>query len=441
MGRIIIIGAGAAGMMAAIAAAREGAVTGKSDVLLLEKNEKSGKKIYITGKGRCNVTNAAEPEEVLRQVIRNPKFLYSSFRAFDNGDTMAFFEEIGLPIKTERGNRVFPQSDKSSDVIRVLNKEMERLHVQVRYHAAVREVCVEERDGKPHFTGVIMEKDGAFIKGDALIIATGGLSYQSTGSTGDGYRFAEKLGHKVLPTRQSLVPFDTKEDWVRELQGLALKNISVSLWQLPEGQTDPNGKKKIYEEFGELLFTHFGVSGPVILSASSIAGDAIQERETELQIDLKPALTWEQMDQRLLRDLEEMKNKAFKNCLDQLLPRKMVPVIVFLSGIDPEKKANLVTREERRKLCGLLKGLPITVRGLRGYAEAVITKGGVSVKEVSPKTMESKKVSGVYFAGEVLDLDAMTGGYNLQIAWSTGHAAGRAAAIAATPAAAIAVQH
>lgn len=414
---MIIIGAGAAGMMAAIAAARE--QQGQREILVLERNEKSGKKIYITGKGRCNVTNAAEMEEVSRQVIRNPKFLYSAFRSFTNQDVMDFFEGAGLRLKVERGNRVFPESDKSSDVIRTLDREMARLGVRVRYHAQVAEILTESvpDQDKRRICGVKLIT-GEKIPADRVILATGGLSYPSTGSTGDGYRFAAAVGHTVLPTRQSLVPFDCKETWVRELQGLALKNISISLWQ---------NEKKLYEEFGEMLFTHFGVSGPVILSASSVAGDALMAGKAILKIDLKPALTREQLDQRLIRDMESMQGKTVKNFMDQLLPKSLIPVVLQMSEIDPNKKVNFITRDERKKLCNLLKGLPVHVDGLRGYAEAVITKGGVSVKEVDPKTMESKKVQGLYLAGELLDVDAMTGGFNLQIAWSTGYVAGKAA--------------
>lgn len=424
--RIIVIGSGAAGMMAAIQAARQlhqleeewmDPRLAECEVLVLERNEKSGKKIYITGKGRCNLTNAAEMEEVSRQVIRNPKFLYSAFRAMDNKATMDFFQQIGLPIKVERGNRVFPESDKSSDVIRVLDREMDRQGVRVRYHAQVDSLLHSEEDGL-HVTGVRL-KSGEEIVADAVILATGGLSYASTGSTGDGYRFAGAVGHTTLPCRPSLVPFDSKDSWVRELQGLALKNISISLWQ---------NDKKLYEEFGEMLFTHFGVSGPVILSASSIAGDALMEGPAVLKIDLKPAIPEEELDQRIIREMEENKNKAWKNVIVHLLPSSMVPVMSRLSGIEEDKKVNFVTREERKRFLSLLKGLPVQISGLRGYSEAVITKGGISVKEVNPKTMKSKKAEGLYLAGEVLDVDAMTGGYNLQIAWSTGYAAGKAAA-------------
>ena len=422
--RVIVVGAGAAGMLAAIAAA--GGASGKkthAEVVVLEKNEKSGKKLYITGKGRCNLTNAAEPEELLGQVIRNPRFLYSSFYGFDNQATMRFFESLGLRLKVERGKRVFPESDKSSDVIKVLNREMERLGVVVRYRAEAARILTEpKKDGEGEQVCGVCLKSGETIKASQVIVATGGLSYPSTGSTGDGYRFAEEAGHQIVPTRPSLVPFSCTEDWVKQLQGLTLKNSKISLWQ---------GEKKCYEEFGELLFTHFGVSGPVILSASSVAGDCLTEaalakQPVRLTIDLKPALSEEQLEGRLLREIDAGRNKAMKHILEKLLPKSLVPVILKLSGIPPEKKGNILTKEERKALCARLKKLPLRVDGLRGYAEAVITKGGVSVKEIQPKTMESKLLLGLYLAGEVLDVDALTGGFNLQIAWSTGWAAGLA---------------
>lgn len=412
MGRVLIIGGGAAGMMAAAAAARNG-----REVHILEKNEKLGKKLFITGKGRCNLTNACDMDTLFASVVSNPKFLYSAFYGFTNEQTIEFFENLGLRTKTERGNRVFPMSDHSSDVIRVLERELERLNVRVHLHSEVKDVLTEEGA----FSRVVL-KNGSRIEGDACIIATGGLSYPSTGSTGDGYRFAEKTGHKVAEPLPSLVPMEVKEWYAKELQGLSLRNISAAVY---------DGKKKLYEEFGEMLFTHYGVSGPVILSASSVAGRKLQpqkgqQKHLSLKIDLKPALTLEQLDQRVLRDFEEQKNKQFKNAVDRLFPAKLKPVMIELGGISPEKKVHEISKEERRRFVELIKNFRMTVTGLRGFQEAIITRGGVSVKDVDPGTMESRHVKNLYFAGEVLDLDALTGGFNLQIAWSTGNAAGNA---------------
>lgn len=406
MSNVVIVGGGAAGMMAAISAAGAG-----HRVTIYEKNEKLGKKIFITGKGRCNITNACDTEELFQNVIHNPKFLYSSFYAFTNFDMMDFMEQNGCPIKTERGNRVFPVSDHSSDVIRALSMKLRDLGVEVCLHEEVEKVLSE--DG--HATGILLKKGRRRVEADAVVVATGGLSYPTTGSTGDGYRFAKDLGHKVTDLSPGLVPFVVLEPVVKELQGLSLRNINVRI--LKE-------KKVLYEEFGEMLFTHFGVSGPVLLSASSYVADKLKKEPLTLSIDLKPALSAEQLDARILRDFEEMKNKQFKNALVHLLPAKMVPVIVDRSGIDPDKKVNEITREERHEIVAAVKDFRVTLTGLRDYKEAIITQGGVSVKEVNPSTMESKLVKGLYFAGEVLDLDAVTGGFNLQIAWSTGYLAG-----------------
>lgn len=411
---IIVIGGGAAGMMAAVYAAKAG-----GQVLLLEKNEKTGKKIYITGKGRCNLTNACEPEDFYQNIISNGKFLYSAFSQMDNRDVVSFFETAGLKLKKERGERIFPVSDHSSDVIAALNRQMEKNMVKVRLHEAVKELftCKDE-DGGEKIAGVKLE-NGEKLLADAVIVATGGKSYEATGSTGDGYRFAVRMGHKVTETCPALVPFNIEEEWCKRLQGLSLKNVSIVLQK---------EKKKIYEGFGEMLFTHFGVSGPLILSASSYYAKKCGQSRAKLSIDLKPALSKEQLDRRILRDFEENKNKQFGNALGRLLPAKLVPVIVELSGILPEKKVNEVTKKERSNLVELLKGLNMTVTGTRGFAEAIITQGGVSVKEINPSTMESKLVKGLYFAGEVLDVDGVTGGFNLQVAWSTGALAGRSAA-------------
>ena len=405
MKKVLVIGGGAAGMMAAVAAAGNGA-----QVLLLEKNEKLGKKLFITGKGRCNITNAADLEDLFSAVVSNPKFLYSSFYSFTNDQVISFFEELGVQTKVERGGRVFPVSDHSSDVIRALEREMDRLGVEIRLRTEVKELIIENSTVK----GVLLSS-GKKMYVDAVIAATGGISYPSTGSTGDGYRFAGHCGHKVTELLPSLVPMEVKEWYARELMGLSLRNIEIRV-------TD--GKKKLYQEFGEMLFTHYGVTGPVILSASSIVGKKLKEKELTLHIDLKPALTEEQLDKRVLREFEENHNRQFKNAVDSLFPSKLRPIMVELSGIPEEKKVHEITKEERLHFVRLIKDFTMTLSGLRGYKEAIITKGGVSVKEIDPGTMESKLVKGLYFAGEVLDLDAVTGGYNLQIAWSTGYLAG-----------------
>lgn len=405
MSKVIVIGGGPAGMAAALAAAENG-----QQVTLLEKNEKLGKKLYITGKGRCNITNACDTEELFSNVPRNAKFLYSAFYACDNFKVMRFFEEHGLRLKTERGNRVFPESDHSSDVIRTLQNAMRDAGVEVRLFTEVKSLLV--KDGR--VAGVLLENKEK-LSGDAVVIATGGFSYQSTGSTGDGYRFAAETGHELVKTTPSLVPFTVKEDYVKEMQGLSLKNVKVSIYQK---------SRKIYEDFGEMLFTHFGVSGPLLLSASSLVNNQIMQGELQMEIDLKPALTEEQLDKRILRDFDENKNRQFKNCIQKLLPSKMIPVMIKLSGIHPDKKVNEITKEERQNLIRCVKAFPVTLTGLRDFKEAIITRGGVSVKDVNPSTMESKKMEGLYFAGEVLDLDALTGGFNLQIAWSTGYLAG-----------------
>lgn len=409
MNKVLIAGGGAAGMMAAVMAAREGCT-----VTLFEKNEKLGKKVFITGKGRCNLTNACDVEDLFPAVKTNAKFLYSSFYGFTNQDVMDFFEELGMRTKIERGERVFPLSDHSSDVIRTLEEEMKRLGVKICLNTSVKKI--EAKDG--HFTGVVLS-DGKKVSGDACVVATGGISYPSTGSTGDGYRFAKELGLEVTDCLPSLVPMETQEDWVPELQGLSLRNVNAVI---------RDGKKKLYEDFGEMLFTHYGVSGPLMLSASSVIGKKLKDHSLTLEIDLKPALSIEQLDQRVLRDFEENHNRQFKNAIHKLFPAKLIPVMLKLSGINPEKKVNVISREERQHFVSLIKKIPVTLTGLRGYNEAIITKGGVSVKEIDPGTMEAKTVSGLYFAGEVLDLDAVTGGFNLQIAWSTACAAARACA-------------
>lgn len=406
MKKVIVVGGGAAGIMAAIAAASNG-----HQVCILEKNEKIGKKIFITGKGRCNITNACDTEELFQNVVTNPKFLYSSFYALTNFDVMSQMEEWGCPIKTERGNRVFPVSDKSYDVIGACSKKLHELGVEIKLFEEVQDLLVE--NGK--VTGVLLKKGNRTMFADAVIVATGGLSYPTTGSTGDGYRFATDYGHSVTDLSPALVPFEVKEESIKELQGLSLRNIKVRIQQ---------GKKVLYEEFGEMLFTHFGVSGPVLLSASSYVAKKLKKEPLDLLIDLKPALSMEQLDARILRDFEEVKNKQYKNSIGQLLPAKMIPLVIERSGIAPEKQVNEITKQERQKLIEVIKNFKVTLVGLRGYKEAIITQGGIAVKEINPSTMESKLIKDLYFAGEVLDLDAVTGGFNLQIAWSTGYLAG-----------------
>ncbi len=410
MKKVIVIGGGPAGMFAAYFAAKNG-----HKVTLLEQNEKLGKKLYITGKGRCNITNAADMEELFRNVCNNRKFLYSAFYSYTNEQVIDFFESYGLATKVERGNRVFPVSDHSSDVIAALTKALKDVGVEVRLHTKVAEILTEETGEElPKVKGVRL-LDNTLLMADAVVLATGGISYPSTGATGDGYRFAEQLSHRIVEPSPSLVPFETKEGFIFELQGLALKNVALKI---------VNSKKCLYEDFGEMLFTHFGVSGPMILSASATIKPEDIKEQPRAYIDLKPALDFDTLDKRVLKDFEEAKNRQFKNSIQKLLPGKLVPVIIELSGIDPDKQVNEISKEERRALVSLLKALPFTITGTRGFKEAIITRGGISVKDVNPSTMESKKVKGLSICGEVLDLDAMTGGYNLQIAWSTGYLAG-----------------
>lgn len=394
-------------MMAAVAAADSGA-----KVTIYEKNEKLGKKLFITGKGRCNVTNAGDMENLFANVMTNEKFLYSAFYTYDNQMVMDFLEKAGCPLKVERGDRVFPVSDHSSDVIAAFQRELRKRDVEIVLNSGVKELLWDASE-EPTIKGVLLE-NGKKVMADSVIIATGGISYASTGSTGDGYVFAEKTGHKVVECKPSLVPFNIKEDWCKDAMGVSLRNVSLRL---------VCGKKEIYNGFGEMLITHFGISGPLALSASSYYVSKAKG-ETLGFIDLKPALDLEQLDKRVLRDFEEAKNKQFKNALNHLFPQKLIPVMIALSGINPDKKVNEISKEERKAFVQLIKNVPFTISGVRDFKEAIITKGGVSVKEVNPSTMESKNVKGLYFAGEVLDLDALTGGYNLQIAWSTGYLAG-----------------
>jgi flavoprotein family protein len=406
MAKVIIIGGGAAGMIAAYSAA----LTSKQ-VILLEKNEKLGKKIFITGKGRCNLTNASDMNTVMENVVSNKRFLFSAFKNFTNEDIMNLVENNGTKLKIERGNRVFPVSDHSSDIIKSLENAIRDLHVDIRLNTKVDELIIEN----DRCIGVTIGKNK--IMADAVIVATGGMSYQATGSDGDGYRFAKEAGLSVSKLYPSLVPFNIEGERIKALQGLSLKNIHAYIY---------NEKKLVYDEFGEMLFTHFGVSGPVIISASAVIGNR-NIKGYRLSIDLKPALDEEKLDERILRDFTEQKNKALKNSLNKLFPAKLIDEVIFQSKLDPDKKVNLLTKEERHSLVHATKNLEYVISSTRGFNEAIITKGGVEVSQINPKTMESKKIKGLFFAGEVLDLDAFTGGYNLQIAWSTGYAAGEGA--------------
>lgn len=400
--RVAVIGGGPAGMMAAATSA----LSGKSTVIF-EKNNFLGRKLMITGKGRCNVTNSAEISDFIKNVPVNGNFLYSAFYSFTNDDLIELLKKCGVETKTERGGRVFPVSDKAKDVVDGLTEYVKKAGVKI-VKAEVAKITVND-DG----TKTVVLSDRRAVKYDSVIIATGGVSYPLTGSTGDGYRFARSLGHSITELKPSLVPLVVKEDYIGKLQGLSLKNIAVEL--------KTNGKK-VYDDFGEMLFTHYGLSGPVILSASSHMRKNVPYT---LSVDLKPALDRSALDKRILRDFEQLKNKAFSNSLDALLPKKLIPVIVELSGIDPQKKVNEITKEERLRLGGLIKELNFEIRGFRPIKEAIITSGGINVKEINPGTMESKIVDGLFFAGEVIDTDAYTGGFNLQIAFSTGFLAGK----------------
>lgn len=404
LSNVIVIGGGAAGMMAAIFATRNG-----KNVTLIEQNEKLGKKLFITGKGRCNFTNACDIEDLFQNVVTNPKFLYSAFYTFSNQMVMDFFEEIGLSYKIERGNRVFPTSDHSSDVIKVLEKEMKKENVEILLNTKVKSLIIEDGVCK----GVILHNKRRLFA-NSIIVATGGISYPRTGACKDGYDFAKKAGHSIVKVQPSLVPFELADSCCRDLMGISLKNVSATIYA--------NGKK-VYSDFGEMLFTHFGVSGPIIIKASAYIQNYL-EHELKVSVDLKPALDEKQLDERLLKDFQIFQNKQLKNSLDKLMLRALIPVVIEKSGLDGEKKVNELTKEERRILGNTIKNLSFTITGLRGWDEAIITKGGVKVKEIDPSTMESKITKGLYFAGEVLDLDALTGGFNLQIAWSTGCLAG-----------------
>ncbi len=392
-------------MMAAAAAAEE-----CRDVVLIEKNEKLGKKLFITGKGRCNLTNACDADAFFDNVITNKKFMYSSFYGFSNAAVMDFFANCGLKLKTERGERVFPDSDHSSDVIKTLENRLKDRNVRIMKNTRVSSVLL---DGD-RACGVMTDR-GEVIDADRVILALGGVTYPGTGASADAFKVAGRLGVKTVPAEPSLVPMVSDDEWVRDLQGLSLKNVSARI---------VNGKKTLYEGFGEMLFTHFGVSGPLILSASSYVKEAMYREGLTLHLDLKPALDEKTLDERVLRDFGASINKQFVNSLDKLLPSKLIPVIVKLSGIDGHKKVNEITRTERAGLVNLIKDLKISISGNRGTDEAIIMRGGIDVKEIDPSTMQSRKIKGLYFAGEMIDVDALTGGFNLQIAWSTGHLAG-----------------
>ncbi len=411
--KVIVVGGGPAGMMSAISAAREG-----NNVILLEKNNSLGKKLLITGKGRCNITSSINIEDFIKNIPGNGKFLYSSFQKFTNEDIIKLIENNGIKVKQERGNRMFPITDKAEDVLKCFINEIKKYkNISIKTNSKVEKVLVKDN----LIEGVVLES-GERLLAEKVILATGGKSYPGTGSTGDGYKISKQLGHTIETPKGSLVPL-TAESLCQEMQGLSLKNVKIQI-------IDIEKNKKIYEDFGEMLFTHFGVSGPTILSGSAHllryknVEKLLKENKIKLLIDLKPALTIEDLDKRILRDFEELKNKAFKNSLDKLLPRKMIDVIIKISDIPLDKKVNSITKEERQKLVNILKKFEITLTGFRPVEEAIVTAGGISIKEINPKTMESKLVNGLYFAGEIIDVDAYTGGFNLQIAYSTGYTAG-----------------
>ena len=402
MAKVVVIGGGPAGMMVALAAAD------KHTVILIEKNEKLGKKLFITGKGRCNITNGKDISEFFDYIPGNPHFLYSSLYTFTNEDTMKFFENVGVKLKIERGERVFPESDKSSDIIGAFQKELHRKKVDVRLSSKVKKIINNDNN----IEAVELE-DNTVIKGDYFILCTGGMSYPQTGSSGEGHKYAKDLGHSITKIAPSLVPIEVKEPWIKELQGLSLKNVQLTILD--------SKNKSLFKEFGEMLFTHFGISGPIVLSGSRVVTEG---KSLKAVINLKPALSQEELDKRIQKDFAKYINKDFKNSLDDLLPKKLIDIVIRFSEIDPDKKVNLITREERKKLVHLLQNFTLEIKGLRPIAEAIVTAGGVSVKEIDPSTMQSKIIHNLYFAGEVIDVDAYTGGYNIQIALSTGYLSG-----------------
>ena len=415
--KVVVIGGGPAGMMAAITAKEN-----KNDVILIEKNNQLGKKLLITGKGRCNITSSLDIEEFIKNTPGNGMFLYSAYQQYTNKDIIQFLKKQGLDVKEERGNRIFPVTDKSIDVLKCFTKKMKELNIDIIYNTKVTEILVENIDGSVKVTGVKTEEK--IWKADKVILATGGKSYPLTGSTGDGYLLAEKLGHHIVPIKPSLVPLESHNiSECKELQGLSLKNIQIKL-------IDKEKNKCIYEDFGEMLFTHFGVSGPTILSASAHLvrykniNELLENKNIILKIDLKPALNDKKLNDRILRDFNETKNKQFKNSLDKLLPQKLIPIIIKRSKIDPNKKVNEITKKEREELMKIIKNFDLIIKKFRPIEDAIITSGGINIREINPKTMESKKVKGLYFAGEIIDVDSYTGGFNLQIAYSTGYTAG-----------------
>ncbi len=417
MNKVIVIGGGPAGMMAAITAKEN-----KNDVLIIEKNNQLGKKLLITGKGRCNITSSLEMDDFIKNTPGNGMFLYSAYQQYTNKDIIQFLKQQGLEVKEERGNRIFPVTDKSMDVLKCFTKKIKELDIEIKYNTKVEEILTEIIDGETVVVGVKTDKE--MIKANKIILATGGKSYPLTGSTGDGYRLAEKWGHSITPIKPSLVPLEVYDKAeCKELQGLSLRNVEIKLMDIEK-------HKQIYEDFGEMLFTHFGVSGPTILSASAHLvrykniDKLFYEKKIVLKIDLKPALDEKKLNDRILRDFEEVKNKQFKNSLDKLLPQKLIPVVIARSKINPNKKVNEITKKEREELIKQIKDFEIIIKGFRPIEEAIITSGGIRIKEINPKTMESKKVKGLYFAGEIIDVDSYTGGFNLQIAYSTGYVAG-----------------
>lgn len=413
MSRVLVIGGGPAGMMAAITAAENG-----NEVTILEKMPSFGKKLLITGKGRCNITSSLYMSEFIKKTPGNGKFLYSAFQNYTNADIIEFLKKQGLEVKEERGNRIFPVTDKSIDVLNCFKKRIDELKIKYKLETRVEKILIKNNE----VLGVRTNRE--IIQTDKIILATGGKSYPLTGSTGDGYEMAKKLGHTITKIKPSLVPLETYEqDLHRSLQGLSLRNVKIKM-------VDTCKNKTIYEDFGEMLFTHFGVSGPVILSGSAHLvrykniDELLKNKKIKLLIDLKPALTEEKLNDRILRDFEDFKNKNFKNSLDKLLPQKLIPVIIERSGINPDKQVNSITKQERIQIVKLLKEFEVTIKNFRRIEDGIITAGGISIKEVNPKTMESKLISGLYFAGEILDVDSYTGGFNLQIAYSTGFVAG-----------------